>query len=126
MEPVASLRALMVEDVEKDAHLIVLEMERGGFDVSFERVDTWEAMSSALSRQSWDVVIADYTMPRFSAPLALALLKERNLDLPFIIVSGTVSEDIAVAALHAGAHEIGRASCREGVEIGGVGGVWRM
>jgi signal transduction histidine kinase len=105
MDSPTPLRALIVEDVEEDALLVVRELERGGFDVSFERVETQEGMLSALSRQVWDIVIADYTMPRFSAPLALALLKERKLELPFIIVSGKVSEDIAVAALHAGAHD---------------------
>lgn len=105
MGELTPLRALIVEDVEEDALLVVRELEHGGFDVFFERVDTREAMSTALSRQPWDIVIADYTMPRFSAPLALELLKEQKLDLPFIIVSGTVNEDIAVAALHAGAHD---------------------
>jgi signal transduction histidine kinase len=99
------LKALIVEDVEQDALLVALELRRGGFDLSFERVDTPEAMSEALTRQSWDVVISDYSMPRFSAPLALALVKERNLDLPFIIVSGTVGEDIAVEAMHGGAQD---------------------
>jgi signal transduction histidine kinase len=100
-----ALRVLLVEDAELDARLLLRELERGGFDVSFERVDTSDAMSSALTRQPWDVIISDYMMPRFSAPLALALLKEHQLDLPFIIVSGKVNEDIAVAALHAGAHD---------------------
>jgi signal transduction histidine kinase len=99
------LRALMVEDVEHDAQLAVRELERGGFDVTFERVETPEAMSAALTRQSWDIIISDYSMPRFSAPMALALVKERNLDIPFIIVSGTVGEDIAVESIHAGAND---------------------
>jgi len=99
------LRVLIAEDSPSDAELMVRELRRGGFDVSFERVDTSEAMSSALARQPWDVVISDYTMPQFSAPLALALVNERKLDLPFIIVSGTVNEEIAVEAMHAGAHD---------------------
>lgn len=99
------LRALIVEDVEHDALLVVRELRRGGFDVSFERVDTHEAMSAALTTQRWDLVISDHAMPRFSAPMALACMKERQLDLPFIIVSGTVNEDLAVEALHAGAHD---------------------
>jgi signal transduction histidine kinase len=99
------LKVLIAEDNPADAELMVRELRRAGFDVSFERVDTSEAMSSALARQTWDVVISDYTMPQFSAPLALVLVNERKLDLPFIIVSGTVNEDIAVAALHAGAHD---------------------
>ncbi|MEO6953732.1 MAG: response regulator [Polyangia bacterium] len=100
-----ALRALLVEDVEQDALLVVRELRRGGFDVSFERVDTPEAMAAALTKQAWDIVISDYTMPRFSAHLALALVNERNLELPFIIVSGTVNEDLAVEAILAGAHD---------------------
>jgi two-component system cell cycle sensor histidine kinase/response regulator CckA len=99
------LRVLMVEDVEQDALLAVRELRRGGFEVAFERVDTQDAMSDALAKQTWDVIISDYSMPRFSALLALGLMKERNLDLPFIIVSGTVGENIAVEALRAGAHD---------------------
>src|SRR5713101_4417960 len=99
------LRALLVEDIEQDALLLVRELKRGGFDVTFERVDTPEAMSAALAKQPWDIVLSDYSMPRFSAPMALGLVKERRLDLPFIIVSGTVSEDIAVEAIHGGAHD---------------------
>jgi signal transduction histidine kinase len=99
------VRTLMVEDVEQDALLAVRELTRGGFDVTFERVETPETMSAALAKQSWDLVISDYSMPRFSAPLALALVKERKLDLPFIIVSGTVGEDTAVEAIHAGAND---------------------
>jgi two-component system cell cycle sensor histidine kinase/response regulator CckA len=99
------LRALMVEDVEQDALLAVRDLRRGGFDVTFERVDTPEAMAAALAKQPWDIIISDYSMPRFTALLALGLMKERNLDLPFIIVSGTVGEDIAVEALRAGAHD---------------------
>src|SRR6266571_8503573 len=67
--------------------------------------DSGEAMSAALDRQSWEVVIADYSMPRFSAPAALMLMKEKGLDLPFIIVSGTIGEAIAVAAMKSGAHD---------------------
>jgi len=99
------LRALIVEDVEQDALLVARELRRGGFDLSFERVDTAEAMSAALAKEPWDVVISDYSMPRFSAPLALALLKERKLDIPFIIVSGTVGEEVAVEAIKGGAQD---------------------
>jgi signal transduction histidine kinase len=99
------LRALIVEDVEADALLLVRELKRGGFDVTFERVDTPETMSAALDEQSWDVVLSDYSMPRFSALAALALVKERKINLPFIIVSGTVGEETAVEAIRAGAHD---------------------
>ncbi len=99
------LRVLVVEDEEQDAALLVRQLERGGFDVSFERVDTAEAMSAALSRRAWDVIVSDYSLPRFSGPMALALVKEHRLDLPFIIVSGNVAEDTAVEAMRVGAHD---------------------
>ncbi len=99
------LRVLIVEDSEDDAELLLYELERHGYDPISERVDTPVAMNAALHTQQWDIVIADYTLPNFSAPAALKLLKEKALDLPFIIVSGTIGEDIAVAAMKAGAHD---------------------
>jgi signal transduction histidine kinase len=96
---------LIVEDDERDAQLVLREMKRGGFDVVSERVETAEAMSAALTERQWDVIISDYSMPRFSALMALSVMKELGMGLPFIIVSGTVGEDIAVEALHAGAHD---------------------
>ena len=99
------LRVLMVEDSERDAALMLHELQRGDFDVAYERVDTPEAMGAALDKQLWDIVLSDFTMPRFSAPAALALVKERALDLPFIIVSGTIGEETAVTSLRAGAHD---------------------
>ena len=99
------LRALLVEDDERDVQLVLRELRRGDFEVDFEQVDTAEAMAAALAKHPWDLIISDYHMPRFSAPLALALMKERKLDLPFIIVSGTVGENAAVDALRSGAHD---------------------
>jgi PAS domain S-box-containing protein len=99
------LRILMVEDSEDDARLLLRELCRGGYHVAFERVDTPEAMSAALDGHEWDLVLADYAMPRFSALAALALLKSRGMDLPFIIVSGSIGEETAVDAMRAGAHD---------------------
>jgi len=99
------LRVLFVEDREKDVELLVLELRRGGYDLVQERVDTPEAFGAALERQGWDVILCDYRMPRFSAPAALALVKEKKVDLPFIVVSGTIGEETAVEALRAGAHD---------------------
>jgi signal transduction histidine kinase len=99
------LSALIVEDNEQDATLLVRELRRGGYDLSFDRVETPDAMCAALDKRTWDIVLSDYSMPRFSAPAALALVRERNLDLPFIIISGTVGEETAVASLRAGAHD---------------------
>jgi len=99
------LRVLFIEDQEKDVELLVLELRRGGYDLVQERVDTPEAFGAALDRQEWDLILCDYRMPRFSAPAALVLVKEKKVDLPFIVVSGTVGEETAVEALHAGAHD---------------------
>src|SRR5436309_11821519 len=99
------IRVLIVEDSEDDADLVVRELQRGGYEPIWERVDTPEAMTAVLSRQDWDLVISDYSMPRFSAPAALALILERGPDVPFIIVSGTVGEEVAVEAMRAGAHD---------------------
>ena len=99
------LRVLLVEDSEDDAQLILRQLRSGGYDPKRERVDTPEAMSSALDRGQWDVILCDYKMPHFSAPAALRLVRERNIDIPFIIVSGTIGEETAVAAMKSGAHD---------------------
>jgi PAS domain S-box-containing protein len=99
------LRVLIVEDSEDDTLLILRGLRRGGYTLDYVRVDTSVAMQAALDDQPWDIVIADYTLPSFSAPEALKVLQSRKLDLPFIIVSGTIGEDIAVAAMKAGAHD---------------------
>ncbi len=99
------LRVLVVEDSEDDAALLVRELRRGGHNPIFERVDSAAAMEAALSAQPWDAVISDHVMPRFSAPAALAVLQRSGLDLPFLIVSGTIGEETAVAAMKAGAHD---------------------
>ncbi|MEW6331778.1 MAG: EAL domain-containing protein [Pseudomonadota bacterium] len=99
------LRTLIVEDSEDDALLLARELRTGGYEPMFERVDTRDAMRVRLNQQDWDIVFADFTMPRFNAFEALQLLHEAGLDLPFIIVSGTIGEDRAVQAMKAGAHD---------------------
>lgn len=99
------LRVLMVEDNPDDALLSVDELTQAGFDVTFERVDTAVAMRKALRSRSWDLVLADYALPDFSAAAALWLVKQAGYDLPFIIVSGTITDETAVAAMKAGAHD---------------------
>jgi diguanylate cyclase (GGDEF)-like protein len=99
------IRVLLVEDSENDALLLVRELRRGGFEPELERVDTAESMAAALTRQVWDLLISDYSMPHFNGIAALELLKQSGLDLPFIIVSGAIGEDMAVAAMKAGAHD---------------------
>lgn len=98
------LRVLIVEDSEEDTELLIYQLERSGYQPTGLRVDTPAAMTAALAQQ-WDVVIADYTMPHFSATAALTLLQEQQLDLPFIIVSGSIGDGVAVAAMKAGAHD---------------------
>jgi diguanylate cyclase (GGDEF)-like protein len=99
------LRVLIVEDSENDALLLLRGLWRGGFEPQFERVDTPDAMAAALKSQAWDVVISDYSMPHFSGLAALWVLKQSGLDIPFIIVSGTIGEDVAVEAMRAGAQD---------------------
>jgi diguanylate cyclase (GGDEF)-like protein len=99
------LRVLIVEDSEVDSGLLLHELRRGSYEPVYERVDTLEAMTAALNQQPWDIVLADYTLPHFSTTAALTLIEERGLDLPFIIVSDSIGEDTAVAAMKAGAHD---------------------
>jgi PAS domain S-box-containing protein len=100
------LRVLIVEDFEDDALLLLRELRNGGYSPDFERVDTHEAMSAALEHRTWDVVLCDHSMPKFSSTAALQLLRESGFpDLPFIIVSGRIGEDAAVAAMKSGAQD---------------------
>ena len=99
------LRALIIEDAVDDADLLLRELRRNGYQVTSLRIDTAEAMRDSLLNHEWDVILSDYSMPNFSAPAALKLLQDLNIDLPFIIISGTVGEDTAVASLKAGAHD---------------------
>lgn len=103
--PAIPVSVLIIEDSEDDATLMVHEMKRSGYDPVIERVDTPDAMSKALMDQTWDIILCDYRMPEFSAPEALALLHKNRLDLPFIIVSGSIGEDLAVAAMREGAQD---------------------
>lgn len=100
-----AIRILIVEDSENDVLLLNDVLEENGFDVSYAVVDTPEAMASALKERTWDFVIADYMMPRFSGPDALRVLQESGLDIPFILVSGTSSDDTGIAMMRAGAQD---------------------
>jgi len=99
------LRVLQVEDSESDASLIARCLEQAGYEVRSERVDGAAQMQASLARQPWDVVLSDYRMPQFDAPSALRTLRESRRDIPFIVVSGTIGEDIAVEMMKAGAHD---------------------
>ena len=100
-----ALRVLIADDSENDVLLIVRVLRKAGYEPVFERVCTAPAMKAALERQVWDIVISDYEMPHFGGFEALQLLKDSAHDVPFILVSAVVSEDMAVAAMKAGAHD---------------------
>ncbi|MCF6157982.1 MAG: response regulator [wastewater metagenome] len=99
------LRILIVEDSYDDTELLIRELKRGGYDPIYERVETASAMKIMLERYEWDIIISDHSMPLFSSFGALTQLHLSGLDLPFIVVSGVIGEEAAVAAMKAGAHD---------------------
>lgn len=99
------LRVLMVEDSEADAELLLLQLKRGEYEIVWQRVETLAALEHAIVQQSWDLILADYRLPQFTAIAALELLQSCQLDIPFIIVSGSIGEETAVAAMKAGVHD---------------------
>jgi len=99
------INVLIVEDSENDTKLLLEELRKKNFSPIHWRVETAGEMSAALERQSWDVVLSDYVMPQFSGPDALLLLREKNLDIPFIVISGTYGEEAAVHMMKAGAND---------------------
>ncbi len=100
-----SLRALMVDDSQDDVLLIIRELQKGGYNPVYERVDNASAMNKALQEKLWDIILCDYKMPKFSGPSAIAVLKEANIDIPLIIISGTIGEETAVECMRLGAHD---------------------
>jgi len=99
------LKVLVIEDSVQDTFFIVRELQRGGFLVDFERVETHASMQTALESKNWDLIISDYSMPSFSGAGALSLYQQTGLDIPFIVVSGAIGEDRAVEMLKSGAHD---------------------
>ena len=99
------LRLLIIEDSEDDAALIVRELKRAGYETSFRRVDSEDALKSVIPLQDWDLVISDFSMPQFSGTDALKLVRTMGVEAPFIFVSGTMGEDTAVTALKNGAQD---------------------
>jgi diguanylate cyclase (GGDEF)-like protein/PAS domain S-box-containing protein len=99
------LAVLIVEDSESDAKLIARLLNKAGYAVVSEQVETAEQMRSALDKRSWDIVISDYSLPKFDGNAALEMLKEKQLDIPFIVVTGNLGEESAVSMMKAGAHD---------------------
>jgi two-component system cell cycle sensor histidine kinase/response regulator CckA len=102
-EKLNPIHVLLVEDDAGDAILVERTLRRDGLQAQCERVDTADAMKAALERRPWDVVLSDFTMPRFSGMAAFELLRATARDTPFIFVSGTVGEENAVRAMKLGA-----------------------
>ena len=100
-----SLHILLVEDSMNDAELLVHRLQGLGAEIITWRVDTPTALVAALDEQTWDLVVSDYRMPKFSGMAALRLVRERSKELPFIIVSSNIGEDLAVEAMRAGAND---------------------
>ena len=100
-----TLSVLIVEDSESDAELLLRVLKKDGYQIISKRVETAEEMEAALAGQKWSAVISDYSLPQFSGPAALELLKKSGQDIPFIIVSGTIGEETAVAMMKAGVHD---------------------
>jgi diguanylate cyclase (GGDEF)-like protein len=99
------LHVLIVEDSIDDAALLLHELRRGGYEPTHQRVDTAESLEQAFATDTFDIVLVDFTMPRFSGRKALEMVKARDADVPFIFVSGTIGEDAAVAAMKSGAND---------------------
>lgn len=99
------IRLLIVEDTEDDCLLVVRELKKAGYEPTYARVETAVEMASALDNQEWDIVLCDYILPHFSGIDAIKLLKSRQVDLPCIILSGKITEDVAVDAMRSGAKD---------------------
>lgn len=99
------LKALVIEDSEIDALLLLEQLKEGGYEPVSRRVDNAEDLANALETQTWDIIFSDHNMPRFNSMEALELVRSSAIDIPFIIVSGTIGEEAAVAAMRAGAQD---------------------
>lgn len=100
-----ALKVLIAEDSETDSDLLIRELERCGYHPDFVRVETSEDFERELGKKSWNIIFSDHAMPHFSDSAALKILQNSGLDIPFIIVSGTMGEDLAVEALKLGASD---------------------
>jgi len=99
------IKVLFLEDMEDDMYLEKLALEEGGFTVEYTRVQSERGMRDALASGTWDIIISDYSMPSFTALDALQVYAEIGLDIPYIIVSGTIGEEVAVEAMRLGAFD---------------------
>lgn len=99
------IRVLIVEDSDNDKELLLQELRRGGYDPDYICIETETAMNAALDQQKWDIIISDYSLPQFNGLKALEIAKNRHLEIPFILISGTIGEELAVNAMKEGASD---------------------
>ena len=99
------LKVLLIEDSENDALLLIHELERKGFEPEYERVNNAEDLKAALADKKWELILSDYKMPSFNGLEALKIIRSYGLDTPFIIVSGSIGETMAVEAMKVGAND---------------------
>lgn len=99
------LKALIVEDSEDDALILLRHLKRGGYEIEYQRVETAASMEEAIQSYDWQIILSDYSMPKFDGLMALAILRKSGFDVPFIMISGTIGEDTAVQAMLAGADD---------------------
>src|ERR1035437_6617774 len=99
------VKVLIVEDSEDDAKLALRALRRGGFDPTYRRVQTAAELETALAQERWDAVILDFKMPGFTGMDALRIFRSTGIDIPFILISGTIGEETAVDAMKAGASD---------------------
>jgi DNA-binding NtrC family response regulator len=105
------LKVLIVDDSPADAKLVAQALRTGRKPIEWERVEDASAMKNALTTESWDIITSDWTMPKFSAPAALRIVRDMGLDTPFIIVSGSIGEEFVVEAMRAGANDYVMKDC---------------
>lgn len=101
-----ALRLLLIEDNPDDADRLLRQLAQGGYTVAHARIATEAELLDALDSGPWDAIISDYSLPSFSAAAALELVRSRGLDIPYLVLTGTVGEEIAVDLMLAGAHDV--------------------
>jgi len=100
-----SLRSLIIEDSEDDTLLLIRNLKKGGYNPVYKRVETADAMKKALKEKQWDIILCDYSLSKFNAPSAIAILKETNIDTPLIVITGAIGEETAAECMRLGAQD---------------------
>jgi len=99
---VNDIKVLIIEDSKASVYYEVAQLKRSGFNVMYEQIENAEALRKALSNSKWDIILSDHEMPNFSSIEALQILNETGLEIPFIIVSDGIEEEVVEEAMRAG------------------------